>query len=147
MTRFDSDYVLIYEFEGQELTAETQTTGKDFDYTVVFTADNTVFGEGSYLQVTTVTAFGETQTTEELVSSADFDDEFLSGTYGVSGDLITVTNANGDVSTARITALSANRMVLEPALEEAILAGDVDPGFGLDFDFDGTAVVVLERVQ
>ena len=123
-------------FNGQTITADVTTTGRDYDFTTEFTANpNTVSGTGSYIGISTATFAGQTVTEEQLLSSiAGLD----SGTWSLNGNIITV-EVGGETSEMIVEEVTNNLLVLTAAFEET------QEFQGISINISGTIRIVLEK--
>ena len=94
---------------GEEIVGTFVATGRDYDFTYDFgTNPNTLTANGSYIATVSLTVAGQTETTEEPVTTVD---GLSSGTWSVNGNILSVT-ANGETTEAVIEEFDGNRLVI-----------------------------------
>lgn len=90
---------------GVTATATFKWTGKNFAAKLVFNTDGSYTSSGSYTQVLTTIAAGQTITQE-----IPLNDFFGTGTYKISGKTMTATASDGTSSTAEILEQTSTKL-------------------------------------
>jgi len=133
--------------EGEQVEASFSVDGKDFNYQQFFGSNpNTVTGEGSYTQVSTVSFFGQSETEEQIITD---NGEFNGSTWQINGSNFIINNEETGEVIFKITELTettfrleANLADVNQALIEALLA---EGGFTGDFEVSGVIEVLYTR--
>lgn len=121
---------------GQSITADVTTTGRDYDFTTEITTNpNTISGTGSYVAISTSTFLGQTVTEEQLLTSISGLD---SGTWSLDGNIIT-TIVGGETNQIVVEQVTDNLLVLGATFEETQQIQ------GISVNFSGTVRITLEK--
>ncbi|MGK0414217.1 MAG: hypothetical protein ACJA1B_002439 [Polaribacter sp.] len=118
---------------GQTVNSQESTEGKEFNATMVFSA-NTVKTAGSYNQVYTSTVNGDTTTSEEFV---DVDDD--TQTWSLSESTLIITDDSGDGMSLDVIEFTNNKLKLESTNNESS-TGNNSTG-----EYTYSVVITLER--
>ncbi|NER12240.1 hypothetical protein GWK08_02185 [Leptobacterium flavescens] len=109
--------------EGVTVTVDFSLSTSNEDLQVVFSENpNTVSSSGSFVQILTITAFGQTETEEEQV-----DGLFLDGTWQLNGSTLTIDSDDstleefGTSPSFTVTQLTENSLEIRLNLDQEIM--------------------------